>query len=139
MKRLTITALLAVLLIASTAYAAPNYRGTSETLYPAGTPVIQVFDNYSVVGEPVAISPNFLPDQGSWQVVPFGNLSTWTISIEGSLVSQDGPYWPLSTMTEASTDLLRHYNAKPAPFLRAIISDQTGSGHFDLYHIKRGN
>ena len=48
MKKIIFIAL--VTLIATYADAEPKYRGTSEALYPPGTSVVQVFDNYSTVG-----------------------------------------------------------------------------------------
>ena len=130
---------LGIMFVAGLAQAEPKFRGTSEALYPAGTPVVQVFDNSSTVGATEQLPSGFLPDQGSWQIVKFGNLSTYTVVIEGSLVSASGPYEEMSKITESNTINLRHYSFKPVPFTQIRIDAMTGFGAIDAYIIQRGN
>lgn len=117
---------------------AANYRGTSEAIYPPGTSITQVFDGYSTVGVGIPVDPDFLADQGSWQIVVSGSPSAYEIAVEGSIVSNSGPYEPISTMDETSVKL-RHWDGKAVPFSQVIINSITGGGAFDLYLIKRGN
>ena len=126
-----------LLLLAAPAYAA-NYRGTSEALRVPGTEIIQVFDNYSTTGVGIPIPSDFLADQGSWQVVVNGSPTAFELAVEGSLVSNDGPYEPMSTIDETVVKL-RHWDGKAVPFTQVIINSITGGGSFDLYLIKRGN
>ena len=136
MKKLKIFMII-LLLLAAPVYAA-KYRGTSEALYPPGTQIIQVFDNYSTVGVGVSIPSDFLADQGSWQIVVNGSPTAFEIAVEGSLVSNAGPYEPISTIDETIVKL-RHWDGKAVPFTQVIINSITGGGSFDLYLIKRGN
>ena len=135
MKRIII---LSILLITSVAFAGPKFRGTSEALRVPGTAVIQIFDNYSTVGVGIPIDPDFLAIDGSWQIVVNGAAPVYEIAIEGSLVSADGPYEPISTMSQADVKL-RHWNGKAVPYTQAILNNISGGGSVDLYLIKRGN
>lgn len=130
--------LLIILLLLSAPVYAAKYRGTSEALRVPGTQIIQVFDNYSTMGVGIPIPPDFLADQGSWQIVVNGSPTAYEIAVEGSLVSNDGPYEPISTIDEATVKL-RHWDGKAVPFTQVIINSITGGGSFDLYLIKRGN
>ena len=117
---------------------AANFRGTSEGIYPPGTSITQVFDGYSTVGVGIPIDPDFLADQGSWQIVVNGSPSAYEIAVEGSIVSDSGPYEPISAIDE-TTVKLRHWDSRAVPFSQVIINSMTGDGSFDLYLIKRGN
>ena len=138
MKRFIISAIFSAILMAGASHAEPKYRGTSEALRIPGTEVIQVFDNYSTVSVGVPIPPDFLADQGSWQVVVNGSPTAFEIAVEGSLISNSGPYEPMSVIDETEVKL-RHWDAKSVPFTQVIINSITGGGSFDLYLIKRGN
>ncbi len=129
--------LIILLLLAAPAYAA-KFRGTSEALRVPGTQVIQVFDNYSITGVGIPIDPDFLANDGSWQIVVNGAAPVYEIAIEGSLIGEDGPYEPMSTMSQTDVKL-RHWNGKPVPYTQAILNNISGGGSIDLYLIKRGN
>lgn len=127
-----------LILIATSAQAAPKYRGTSEALRIPGTPIVQAFDNISTVGATFAINPAFLPDQGSMQIVLNGSPSAYDIVVEGSLVSESGPFVPLLSLTQADLTL-GHYALKSIPFAQVRLVSKTGGGSFDVYIIYRGN
>jgi hypothetical protein len=129
--------LVILLLLAAPVYAA-KFRGTSEALRVPGTQVIQVFDNYSTEGVGIPVDPDFLAIDGSWQIIINGAAPVYEIAIEGSLVSKDGPYEPMSTIDQ-TTVKLRHWNGKPVPYTQAILNNISGGGSIDLYLIKRGN
>jgi len=128
-----------LLLFPAIAYSA-NVRGTSESLYPPGTSVVQVFDNASTVGQTgTAVNTKFLPDQGTWELVVNGSPTAYEIAIEGSIRGTSDSWYIISTMTELDTVNLRHIYAKPVIWIRPKIVSKTGSGSFDLYIITRGN
>ena len=124
--------------IAGLSHADPKFRGTSEALYPAGTSIVQVWDNYSTTGVGTPIDPDFLADQGSWQIVVTGAAPVYEIAVEGSIVSNTGPYEPISSMDQ-TTVKLRHWTERPVPYSQVILNNISGGGAFDLYLIKRGN
>lgn len=135
MKRFILVLL--ALFIASTASAA-SFRGTSEALPTPGTPIVQVFDNVSTVDTTFSINPNFLPDQGTMQIVVNGSPTTYDIVIEASLVSRDGPFVPILSLEE--TDLaMGHFALKAIPYAQVRIEAMTGSGSVDVYIQYRGN
>lgn len=138
MKKFISLIIVGIYFVAGLSHAEPKYRGTSEALYPPGTSVTQVFDGYSTLGVGIPISPDFLADQGSWQIVVNGSPSAYEIAVEGSLVSNIGPYVPISVIDETTVNL-RHWDGKAVPFSQVIINSTTGSASFDLYLIKRGN
>lgn len=142
MKRFILNATIGIIFgicfVAGLSHAEPKYRGTSEALYPPGTSIVQVMDNYSTIGVGIPVSPDFLADQGSWQVVVNGSPSAYEIAVEGSIVSNTGPYEPISVIDETIVNL-RHWDGKAVPFSQVIVNSTAGSGSFDLYLIKRGN
>ncbi len=137
MKRIII---LSILLIASVAFAAPKYRGTSEALYPAGTQVRQIFDNFTTIGGTgTEINAKMLPDQATWElVVASGSPSAYEVVIEASIRNVSGSWYAISTLTETDV-LFRHINTKPAIWYRPKLISRTGAGAFDAYIIVRGN
>ena len=138
MKRFILATIISIIFAASLSHAEPKFRGTSEALYPPGTSIIQVWENYSTTGIGVEIPSDFLADQGSWQIVVDGAAPVFEIAIEGSLVSADGPFEPMSVMDQTSVKL-RHWDGKAVPYSQAILNNISGGGAFDLYLIKRGN
>ena len=130
------------MLFASVAFAAPIIRGTSEALYPPGTELIQVFDNQTAIGLGDSVNTKFLPNQGAWEVVPLGNYSTFEVSIDVSIRCVPGSYYPVSTMTEATTVLLKGVDFSAyrcyAPNLRTLTGGGASTA-VDVYYIPRGN
>lgn len=124
--------------VAGLSHAAPKFRGTSEALYPPGTSVVQVMDDYSTIGVGIPIDPDFLAIDGTWQIVVNGAAQVYEIAIEGSLVSNTGPYEPFTAMDQADVKM-RHWNGRPVPYSQAILNNISGGGSIDLYLIKRGN
>ena len=131
--------LMILLLLAAPAYGA-KVRGTSEALYPAGTQVMQIFDNHSTVGGTgTEINAAMLPDQATWElVVASGTPSAYEVTIEGSIRGVAGSWYAISTLTETDV-LFRHINTKPAIYYRPKLVSKTGAGTFDAYIILRGN
>ena len=119
---------------------AVKYRGTSEALYPAGTQVLQIFDNFSTVGGTgTEINAAMLPDQATWElVIASGTPSAYEVTIEGSIRGVAGSWYSISTLTETDV-LFRHINTKPAIYYRPKLISKTGAGTFDAYIILRGN
>ena len=129
--------LIILLLLAAPVYAA-KFRESSDSLRVPGTAVIKAFEDYSTVGVGIPIDPDILAIDGSWQIVINGAAPVYEVAIEGSLVSKDGPYEPMSTMSQTDVKL-RHWNGKPVPYTQAILNNISGGGSIDLYLIKRGN
>ncbi|MCK5611925.1 hypothetical protein KAR91_59195, partial [Candidatus Pacearchaeota archaeon] len=117
---------------------AAKFRESSDSLRVPGTAVIKAFEDYSTVGVGIPIDPDILAIDGSWQIVINGAAPVYEVAIEGSLVSKDGPYEPMSTMSQTDVKL-RHWNGKPVPYTQAILNNISGGGSIDLYLIKRGN
>ena len=135
MKRFIV---LLILLMASVAFAAPKYRGTSEALRVPGTQINQVFDNVSTVDQSVSVNPSFLPDQGTMQIVANNTPTTYDVVMECSLISVTGPWFVLLSLTQ--TDLTGgHYALKACPFVQVRLEAITGGGSMDAYIIYRGN
>lgn len=129
--------LIILLLLAAPAYAA-KYRGTSEALYPPGTSIAHVFDNISTVDYSFSINPNFLPDQGTMQIIANNTPTTYDVVMECSLISDNGPWFVLLSLTQA--DLTGgHYALKSCPFIQVRLEALTGGGSMDAYIIYRGN
>ena len=135
MKRIL---LLILLLIPLTVYATPKYRGTSEGLWPPGTPIVQVFDNVSTIGTTFSIPPGFLPDQGTMQIVINGSPAIYDISVDASLISSSGPFVPILSLTESDLTM-GHWALKPLPYGQVTLNNISGGGSLDAYIIYRGN
>ena len=136
MKKILI---LMFVLMATSAFAAPKYRGTSEALRLPGTPRIQAFDNVSTVGTTFPVNPGFAPDQGTMQVVVNGSPSAWEIAIEWSIVSEDGPWVGGLSLPDTNGLHGGHYALKPQIWQQIRLVSKTGSGAFDVYFLNRGN
>ena len=131
--------LIILLLLAAPVYAA-TYRGTSEALYPAGTQVLQIFDNHTAIGGTgTEINAKMLTDQATWElVIASGTPSAYEVVIEGSIRGVAGSWYSISSLTETDV-LFRHINTKPSIFYRPKLVSRTGAGAFDVYIILRGN
>lgn len=129
--------LIVLLLLAGPVYAA-KFRGTSEALRVPGTAVVQVFDNVSTVNQTTSVNPNFLPDQGTMQIVANDTPTTYDVVMECSLISDTGPWFVLLSLTQ--TDITGgHYALKSCPFVQVRLEAITGGGSMDAYIIYRGN
>lgn len=129
--------LIILLLLAAPVYAA-KFRGTSEALRIPGTAIIQVFDNVSTVDQTALVNPNFLPDQGTMQIVANDTPTTYDVVMECSLISDIGPWFVLLSLTQ--TDITGgHYALKSCPFVQVRLETITGGGSMDAYIIYRGN
>ncbi len=129
--------LIILLLLAAPVYAA-KFRGTSEALRVPGTQIIQVFDNVSTVDQATLVNPNFLPDQGTMQIMANDTPTTYDVVVECSLISDTGPWFVLLSLTE--TDITGgHYALKACPFVQVRLEAITGGGSMDAYIIYRGN
>lgn len=129
--------LIILLLFAAPVYAA-KFRGTSEALRVPGTATIQVFDNVSTVDQTTLVNPNFLPDQGTMQIVANDTPTTYDVVMECSLISETGPWFVLLSLTQ--TDITGgHYALKACPFVQVRLEAITGGGSMDAYIIYRGN
>jgi hypothetical protein len=131
--------LIILLLLAAPAYGA-KVRGTSEALYPAGTQVIQIFDNFTTVGGTgTEVNAGMLPDQATWElVIASGTPTAYTVNMEGSIRGVAGSWYTISTLSEVDI-LFRHINTKPSIYYRPKLVSKTGAGSFDAYIILRGN
>ena len=142
MKKFISSAIIGMILgtafVVGLAHAEPRFRATSDALWPAGTSVVQVMEAYSTEGVGIPIDPDFLANGGSWQIVVNGAAPVYDLSIDGSLISNTGPYVPLSSMDQDSLTL-KHWTEKAVPYSQAIINNISGGGSFDLYIIKKGN
>ena len=128
-----------LVLMATSAYAAPKYRGTSEALRVPGTATVQVFDNVSTIDEAVSVNPNFLPDQGTMQLVLNGSPAVHDVVVECSIISADGPWFAILSL--ANTDAVSnggHYALKSCQFVQ-IRLEALDTGSVDAYIVYRGN
>ena len=133
------TLILVFVLMATSAFAAPKYRGTSEALRVPGTATVQVFDNVSTIDQAVLVNPAFLPDQGTMQLVLNGSPAVHDVVVECSIISDTGPWFVLLSL--ANTDAVPnggHYALKSCQFVQ-IRLEALDTGSVDAYIVYRGN
>lgn len=120
MKRFFIT--LFMLCTAAISYAQP-------ALKPA-----TLFTNVSTVQEGTPKDMHVQYDEATWSLETFGNMSTFTATIDSSTnyPCDTATYYPISTMTEATTVLERGIDLTGERCFRANLRVKTGSGGISL-------
>lgn len=107
--------------------------------FAAGKKPSILFSNVSTVqvGDPVDfIIP---PDEVTWAVVTFGNISAWDLTLDASI---DAPcdtatYYPVSTMTEETVVLSRGVDVTGQRCFRANLNSITGPGGISNVKIRQ--
>ena len=117
MKSVTII-ILAVLVVAGVSYAQPPLK-----------PAV-LFTNVSTIGAGTPVNLWSQPDSVAWTLATYGNLSTFEVTIDGSIDfdCDAGFYYVLSTMTEATTVLGRGISLDGERCVRANLRSKTGFG-----------
>lgn len=139
---------ISLLLITTSAFAAPKIRGTSEALKPPGTETIPLFVNVSTLGPGTEFDTGFLPDQAQWDVIPFGTMTTlgFEVTVDGSTVKgasfgtcEANSFYPLSRMDQDSDPRSRNIHEKPYECIRGNFRSKTGDGGVSVRITPRGN
>ena len=117
-KRLSV-AILFILLSVGVCYAAALKPNT-----------LPGFINVSTVGTGDAWESSAQPDEVTWTVTTFGNLSTFEVTLDAAI---DYPcssafYYPVGTMTEATTVLAQGVDLTGEHCFRANLRSKTGFG-----------
>lgn len=137
-----------ILLIATATHAEPSRRGTSEALHPLGTSTQTLFDNVTSLGPGSDFDTKFLPNEVTWEVVPFGTITSlgFEVTIDASIrrgttagTCAAGSYYPISTMTEATIIRFRGVDFTGYKCIRPNYRQKVGSGGMSVYAISRGN
>jgi hypothetical protein len=117
MKRIVI--ILAVLAVATASYG----RALKPNTLPG-------FLNVSTVGEGTPWDSNAQPDEITWTVVTFGNPSTFELTLDASIdyPCSTGFYYPIGTMTEATTVRAQGIDLTGERCFRANLRSKTGFG-----------
>ena len=88
------------------------------------------FTNVSTVGAGTPWESSAQPDEITWVVVPFGNLSTFEVTLDASIdyPCSTGFYYPVGTMTEATTVLAQGVDLTSEHCFRGNLRSKTGFG-----------
>lgn len=131
MKRITMIMLIAIMTCGSISYAADPWKP------------VQFFDEETAVAPSPDRNTHQFPGQTSWELVVFGNLSTFNISIDASIRCVADSFHRISTLTEASAitnvdvigsvGYLRGVDFAGYQCVRANIRSKTGSGNVSLW------
>lgn len=138
------------LLIATLAYAEAPRRGSSEALKRPGTATRTLLENVTSLGAGAEFDTRFLPDQATWELVPFGEMTSLGFegTVDVSIRSESGgngkciddSYYPISTMTDNTVIRFRGINfLAPIKCFRGNFRQKIGSGGMSIYLIPRGN
>ena len=116
--------------------------GTAAASYaqPALKPV-ELFNNVSTVAPGTPSDMHRQYDEATWAVVTFGNLSTFTVTIDTatSYPCDTATYYPVSTMTEATAVLQRGIDLTGERCIRPNLRIKTGFGGISsLKFLPRG-
>lgn len=130
-----------ILLFATSSFAAPKIRGTSEALYPPGTVVFTLFNNQSTVGPGTSVDTLFLPNEATWEVVPFGAMTSqaFEVTLDASIRCVADSFYPVSTMNETTQIRFRGINFTGYRCVQPNFRSKTGQGGITVYTIPRGN
>ena len=118
LKRLSV-AILLVLMAATVSYAG--------ALKPSALPG---FSNVSTVTEGTGWDSSAQPDEITWTIATFGNLSTWTVTLDASIdyPCSTAVYYPVGTMTEATVNLAQGVDLTSERCFRGNLRSITGFG-----------
>ena len=118
-KRLSVAVLL-VVFSAGVSYSA-------AALKPSTLPG---FSNISTVQEGTGFDLNVQPDSITWQVATFGSMSTFELTLDASIgyPCSTATYYPVGTMTEATTVLAQGVNLTGERCVKGNLRTKTGSG-----------
>lgn len=88
------------------------------------------FNNVSTVSTGTAWESSAQPDELTWTVFTFGNLSTFEVTLDASIdyPCSTGFYYPVGTMTEATTVLAQGVNLTSEHCFRGNLRSKTGFG-----------
>ena len=88
------------------------------------------FTNVSTVGAGTGWESSAQPDEITWVAVTFGNLSTFEVTLDASIdyPCSTGFYYPVGTMTEATTVLAQGVDLDSEHCFRGNLRSKTGFG-----------
>lgn len=88
------------------------------------------FSNVSTVGAGTGWESSAQPDEITWVAVTFGNLSTFEVTLDASIdyPCSTGFYYPVGTMTEATTVLAQGVDLTGEHCFRGNLRSKTGFG-----------
>ncbi|GAG81023.1 unnamed protein product [marine sediment metagenome] len=101
--------------------------GHAAALKPSALPG---FTNVSTVQEGAEFDLNVQPDEITWTIATFGNMSTFEVTLDASIdyPCSTAVYYPVGSMTETTTVLAQGVDLTGERCFKGNLRTKTGSG-----------